>query len=267
MRKIALAAIVSSLGLVAACSGNSTGKEDASVGADSSGSQDGGRVNLDSAASPDTMASVDHTSAVAVDEGRAPDTARASTDTASTDTASASTDTAGTSTDTTSASADTAGSIDTAAGMDSSTSTPSSDASIASGCPSLAGAYRVTTDIVATTCGAEWLDLTTAAVYTFVQAAPSCSFTMTNSVYAGSVYSGHFVMAGSNAQVLWDSVNPAPSVLGNALTYTSESLTITPGATQAASTLVGSFAWQSAANCGGTTNVCNGSVTSCPTPQ
>jgi hypothetical protein len=150
-------------------------------------------------------------------------------------------------------------------GIDS--SIPSSDTSIASGCPSLAGAYRVTTDIVATTCGAEWLDLTTAAVYTFVQAAPSCSFTMTNSVYAGSVYSGHFVMAGSNAQVLWDSVNPAPSVLGNALTYTSESLTITPGATQAASTLVGSFAWQSAANCGGTTNVCNGSVTSCPTPQ
>jgi hypothetical protein len=135
-------------------------------------------------------------------------------------------------------------------------------------CPSLAGAYSLTTEIVSTTCSVGLHAITEPASYTFTQAAPSCNFTMTNSIYAGSTYTGHFAMEGSQAKVIWDSVAPAPSVAGYALTYTGEDLTITPAAAPATSTIVGSFTWQSAAACDGTTNVCNGSVPAgCLTPQ
>jgi hypothetical protein len=95
-----------------------------------------------------------------------------------------------------------------------------------------------------------------------VQTAPSCSFTMTNSLYPGSQYSGYFTMVGAQATVTWTSVVPAPSAVGYALTYTGENLTISPGA------ISGSFDWSSAALCTGTTNVCNGSAASdCLTPS
>jgi hypothetical protein len=95
-----------------------------------------------------------------------------------------------------------------------------------------------------------------------VQTAPSCSFTMTNSLYPDSLYSGYFTMDGAQAKVTWTSVVPAPAAVGGALTYTGENLTISPGA------ISGSFDWSSAASCTGTTNVCNGSVPSgCLTPN
>ncbi len=135
------------------------------------------------------------------------------------------------------------------------------------GCPSLAGAYAVTTQIVSTTCRLG-LNAITPSTYTFTQTAPGCQFTMTNSIYSGSVYAGHFVMAGTNAKVIWDSVDPPPTSVGYALSYTAEDLTLTPGATAAASTLFGTFTWHSAAECDGTTNVCSGTVSAgCPTPQ
>ena len=75
-------------------------------------------------------------------------------------------------------------------------------------------------------------------------------------------------MAGGKAKVIWDSVAPAPTILTYALSYTSEDLAITPGTTAATSTIVGSFAWHSAADCDGTTNVCNGAIPAgCPTPK
>jgi hypothetical protein len=135
-------------------------------------------------------------------------------------------------------------------------------------CANLAGAYSLTTQIVSTTCKLGLNVITQPITYTFTQAAPSCQFTMANSIYAGSTYKGHFVMAGSNAKVIWDSVNPPPSSAGYALTYTGEDLIITPGATSSTSTIIGSFAWHSAAGCDGTTNVCNGLVPAgCPTPK
>src|SRR5450631_883322 len=135
-------------------------------------------------------------------------------------------------------------------------------------CPDLAGAYILTTQIVSTTCKVGLNVVTQPITYTFKQTAPSCNFTMTASLYSGSAYSGHFVMAGGKAKVLWDSVNPAPTILGSALSYTGEDLSITPGATAATSTIVGSFTWHSAASCDGTTNVCNGSIPAgCPTPK
>jgi hypothetical protein len=134
-------------------------------------------------------------------------------------------------------------------------------------CPSLAGDYAVTTQIISTTCRLG-LNTITPSTYTFTQVAPSCQFTMTNSIYSGSVYAGHFVMAGASAKVTWDSVVPPPTSVGYSLTYTAEDLTITPGATAATSTLSGTFSWHSGAGCDGTTNVCSGTVAAgCPTPQ
>ena len=136
-------------------------------------------------------------------------------------------------------------------------------------CPNLAGAYTLTTQIVSTTCKVGLNTVTQPITYTFKQSAPSCSFTMTASIYAGSTYTGHFVMAGGKAKVFWDSVAPAPTILTYALSYTGEDLAITPGATAATSTIVGSFTWHSAADCDGTTNVCNGAIPTggCPTPK
>jgi hypothetical protein len=136
------------------------------------------------------------------------------------------------------------------------------------GCPSLAGAYTLTTQVVTTTCRVGLNTITQPVVYTFTQTAPACTFTMTNSVYTGPTYTGHFAMEGSNAKVVWDSVSPAPTAAGYALTYTAEDITIIPGATQATSVISGTFSWTSAAACEGTTNICNGAVPAgCPTPQ
>ena len=130
----------------------------------------------------------------------------------------------------------------------------------ADNCSSFAGTYNVTTEVVSTDCSVGLHAISQPITWTFTQTAPSCSFTMTNSLYPGSVYSGRFSMVGAQARVTWTSVIPAPSVLGRTLTYTSESLTITPAVAPAAATLAGSFNWSTASPCGGTTNVCHGSV-------
>jgi hypothetical protein len=138
----------------------------------------------------------------------------------------------------------------------------------ADNCPDLAGAYSVTSEIVSTTCPVGLHTITEPITWTFAQTAPSCGFTMTNSLYAGSVYSGYFTMNGTKAEVTWTSVEPAPTVVGHALTYTSESLTITPAVAPATGALSGSFDWSSAYPCTGTTNICHGSVTSgCLSPD
>jgi hypothetical protein len=133
----------------------------------------------------------------------------------------------------------------------------------ADNCSNLAGAYSVTSEIVATDCPVGLHVITQPITWTFVQTAPSCSFTMTNSLYAGSQYSGYFTTQGTQATVTWTSVNPAPTSAGYALTYTSENLVIAaPG------TLSGSFGWSSGYGCTGTTNICHGSVSSgCATPE
>ena len=136
------------------------------------------------------------------------------------------------------------------------------------GCPDLAGAYAVTTEIVITTCPVGRYVISQPVTWTFAQSAPSCAFTMTNSLYSSSTYTGHFRMAGDHAEVIWTSVDPAPKVGGRALTYTSESLAITPAAASPTGVLSGSFDWSSAYPCTGTTNVCHGSVASgCLTPE
>jgi hypothetical protein len=91
---------------------------------------------------------------------------------------------------------------------------------------------------------------------------------MTNSLYPGSQYAGHFTMVGSNAEVTWTSVTPAPTVLGTTLTYTSEALTIIPAVAPATATISGSFNFHSSSPCDGTTNVCHGSIAAgCLTPN
>jgi hypothetical protein len=138
----------------------------------------------------------------------------------------------------------------------------------AANCPSLAGAYGVTTEIVSTTCAVGLHTITQPVTWTFVQTAPSCDFTMTNSVYPGSLYSGHFTMVGSDAQITWTSVTPDPTVLGYTLSYTSENLTLVPGVAPAAGTISGSFDFSMSAPCVGTTNVCHGSLPGgCATPN
>ena len=122
-------------------------------------------------------------------------------------------------------------------------------------CSDFSGDYSVTTEIVSTDCALGLHAISPSVTWTFAQTAPSCSFTMTNSLYPGSQYSGSFSMDGAQAKVTWTSVVPAPSVYGRALTYTGENLTISPGA------ISGSFDW-SAVSCTGTTNVCNGSAAS-----
>ena len=128
-------------------------------------------------------------------------------------------------------------------------------------CSDFSGNYGVTTEIVGTTCPLGLHVITPSITWSFAQTAPSCSFTMTNSLYPSSQYSGYFTMVGTQATVTWTSVVPAPAAVGGALTYTGENLTIGPGA------ISGSFNWNSAYPCTGTTNVCNGSAASdCLTP-
>jgi hypothetical protein len=135
-------------------------------------------------------------------------------------------------------------------------------------CPNLAGTYSVTTEIVSTTCAAGLHTISQPVTWTFVQTAPSCNFTMTNSLYPSSQYAGHFTMVGNNAQVTWTSVTPAPTVLGYTLSYTSENLTIVPAVAPATGTISGSFDFSISAPCTGTTNVCHGSIASgCLTPN
>lgn len=149
-----------------------------------------------------------------------------------------------------------------ACGGSSSNSAPSDN------CSNFAGTYSVTTEIVSTNCPVGLHVISEPVTWTFVQSAASCNFTMTNSLYPGSQYSGHFSMEGTQAKVTWTSVNPDPSAGGRALTYTSEDLTISPAVAPATPTISGSFAWNSAYPCTGTTNVCHGSVASgCLTPN
>jgi hypothetical protein len=131
-------------------------------------------------------------------------------------------------------------------------------------CADFAGDYSVTTEVVSTANCRVGLHLITQPItWSFVQTARSCSFTMTNTVYPDSVYSGQFTMKGTRASVTWTSVDPVPSAAGKALTYTSEDLTVAP-----ASIISGSFAWSNAGGCSGTTNVCHGSLAAgCPTPN
>jgi hypothetical protein len=70
-----------------------------------------------------------------------------------------------------------------------------------------AGTYGVTTQIVSTTCAVGLHSITQPVTWTFAQTAPSCDFTMTNSVYPASQYAGHFTMVWNDAQVTWTSVN------------------------------------------------------------
>jgi hypothetical protein len=148
---------------------------------------------------------------------------------------------------------------DTGTGVDSGTGT--GPVVVGDNCPDLSGAYSVTTEIVSTTCRLGLHTITQPDTYTFTQTAPSCQFTMINSIYPSSVYTGHFVVTSAGTKVIWDSESPALTSTGYALTYTAEDLTIAPG------TLSGSFTWHSGAGCDGTTNVCNGSVpTGCATP-
>jgi hypothetical protein len=144
----------------------------------------------------------------------------------------------------------------------------SSNSGPADNCSSFAGTYSVTTEIVSTNCPIGLHAITEPITWTFVQTAPSCSFTMTNTLYPSSQYSGYFSMDGTQAKVTWTSVSPAPVVGGYALTYTSENLTISPAVAPAPSTLSGAFAWSNGYPCSGTTNVCHGSVaTGCLNPD
>jgi hypothetical protein len=138
----------------------------------------------------------------------------------------------------------------------------------ADNCANFAGTYSVTSEIVSTTCSVGLHVITEPITWTFVQTAPSCSFTMTNSVYPSSQYAGHFTMVGNNAEVTWTSVTPAPTVLGATVTYTSENLTIIPAVAPATATISGSFNFSTSSPCTGTTNVCHGSIASgCLTPN
>jgi len=67
---------------------------------------------------------------------------------------------------------------------------------------------------VSTTCPVGLDYVTEGITWTFQQGAGSCDFTMTNTTYPGSQYSGHFTMAGSEAKVTWDSVSPTPTQAG-----------------------------------------------------
>ena len=114
-------------------------------------------------------------------------------------------------------------------GTDTGTSTGTGTVVVGENCPDLSGAYSVTTEIVSTTCRLGLHNITQPDTYTFTQIAPSCQFTMINSIYPSSVYTGHFVVTGDSAKVIWDSVSPTPVSGGYALTYTAEDFTIAPG--------------------------------------
>ena len=250
-----------------------------SSGSSTSNTIDGGKSSIDSAAgsSTDTAAgSID----TAIDSATGSlDTATGSLDTAtgSLDTATGSIDSATGSLDTATGSLDTAtGSLDTATrsldtatgSLDTATGSLDTAGTPIGGCPDLSGTYNVTTEIVSTTCPLGLHVITQPITWTFVQAAPSCNFTMTNSLYPASHYAGQFSMVGTQAKVTWTSATPAPIVSGFALTYSAETLTIAPAVPPAAAKLSGSFDWSSAYPCTGTTNVCSGSVASgCLTPN
>jgi hypothetical protein len=138
----------------------------------------------------------------------------------------------------------------------------------ADNCSNFAGAYAVTTEVVDTDCPVGKHAISASVTWTFVQTAPNCGFTMTNSLYPSSQYTGYFTMNGANAKVTWTKVDPAPVAGGLALSYTSENLTVVPGVAPAPGTLSGSFAWSNAHPCSGTTNVCHGSIPAgCLTPN
>ena len=138
----------------------------------------------------------------------------------------------------------------------------------ANNCTDFAGSYSVTTEIVETACPVGLHVVSEPVTWTFVQTAPSCSFTMTNSLYAGSQYSGYLTMEGSDAKVTWTTVTPAPTVSGHSLTYTAEDLTLIPAVAPATAMLSGSFSWSSSYGCTGTTDVCHGSIPAgCLTPN
>ena len=104
----------------------------------------------------------------------------------------------------------------------------------ADNCASFAGTYDVTTEIVSTTCPAGLHAISQPVTWTFVQTAPSCRFTMTNSLYSTTQYAGYFTMQGTSATVTWTSASPAPIVGARSLTYTSETLTVHPAMAPAA---------------------------------
>ena len=138
----------------------------------------------------------------------------------------------------------------------------------ANDCANFAGTYNVTTEIVSTNCPAGLHTISQPVTWTFAQTAPSCRFTMSNLLYPNAVYTGYFTMQGTAATVTWTSVSPAPVVAAHALSYTSETLTIHPAAGSASGTVSGSFAWNSAYPCSGTTNVCSGTIAAgCATPN
>ncbi len=141
-----------------------------------------------------------------------------------------------------------------------------SDAAADNNCTDFAGVYDVTTEIVATDCSLGLHTITQPVKWTFTQSAPSCAFTMKNSVYPDCVYSGYFTMAGAGAKITWTKVVPDPLVASRTLTYTSEDLSIS--VSNGGRIIFGSFAWSSSSPCTGTTNVCHGTVPAgCTTPN
>jgi hypothetical protein len=131
-------------------------------------------------------------------------------------------------------------------------------------CPNLAGAYPVTTEIMSGYGSGTVTDMT----FTFTQTAPSCDFEMDNSHYSSAsykpVYKGRFNWTGTEATFSWESVSPSPMASGYALSYPSSALTmaVSGGVTR----VFGSFNW-AASSLSGSTNVCNGTVSTCTTPQ
>ena len=53
-------------------------------------------------------------------------------------------------------------------------------------CSDFSGTYSVTTEIVSTDCALGLHAISSSVTWTFAQTAPSCNFTMTNSLYQGS---------------------------------------------------------------------------------
>jgi len=150
-------------------------------------------------------------------------------------------------------------------GSDTGGSSGSDTGAVGNNCTDFAGAYDVTTEIVATDCSLGLHTITQPVKWTFTQSAPSCAFTMKNSVYPDCVYSGYFTMAAAGAKITWTQVVPDPIVASRTLTYTSEDLSISVSSGRI---IFGSFNWSSSSPCTGTTNVCHGTVPAgCATPN
>jgi len=150
-------------------------------------------------------------------------------------------------------------------GSDTGGSSGSDTGTVGNNCTDFAGAYDVTTEIVATDCSLGLHTITQPVKWTFTQSAPSCAFTMKNSVYPDCVYSGYFTMAAAGAKITWTQVVPDPIVASRTLTYTSEDLSISVSSGRI---IFGSFNWSSSSPCTGTTNVCHGTVPAgCATPN